>query len=414
MAPELWRGQAATPRTDVYALGALLYELCCGHPPHQARRLVDLAQEVLNTEAAPLGASFSDPELAALIEGCLQRDPAARPASAEGVLAALHAPAPAPPPRRARRLLRAAAVALILLGLSAGGVWLRARAPRRMVRLPGGTFTMGSDPREIAASFAFCQRLGIPCAKEVYEREGPQRQVTVSPFRLDRTEVTNRQFASWLARNRRARIERGRLVMEDGVLLADVYPGTEYSGLQHRDGRIEVRRGFAERPVVQVTWDGAARYCRDQGQRLPTEAEWELAARGTEGARHPWGDEPPRCDGVVFDRRAQKTCAGLPPGPADVATAPQDLSPLGVHDLGGNVAEWVEDAFLPRYPGCPPPCLDPLVRAAPHGEGDAALRVVRGGAWYRAAEACRAAGRARARRDQVQGDIGFRCAASAR
>lgn len=419
MAPELWRGQPATQRSDVYALGALLHELCTGAPPHRAATLAELARAAQEEDPPPL-APRDRSGLYALIDRCLRRDPMVRPASAAEVLSALEALAAGRPRRRA--LLPLAGAGLAVLCVLSALFWtalVSRRGPPRAERIavPGATFAMGSDPREIRAAYAFCQRLGLRCVESIYQREGPVRQVTVSPFALDRTEVKNGHFAAWLARNPRVAIDKRRLVLEDGVLLVDLYPGTEYSGLTLRGGRVEVRAGFGDKPVVQVTWEGAARYCRDQGGRLPTEAEWELAARGPEGARFPWGDEPPRCDGVVFGRVADKACPGQVPGPAAVGSAQQDVTALGLRDLGGNVAEWVQDAFLPRYPPCPAPCLDPLVRpddvaaaAAVTDRGGASLRGVRGGAWYRAAEAARSAGRGRARWDQVQGDIGFRCA----
>jgi formylglycine-generating enzyme required for sulfatase activity len=416
MAPELWRGQPATQRSDVYALGALLHELCTGAPPHRAATLAELARAA--QEQDPPALAKGDPTgLGAVIDRCLRRDPMMRPASAAEVLRALEALSSRRPTSRRRAIVLAGAgPAVLAAGVGVGAlVWHRGPPRVQRIAVPGATFAMGSEPREIRAAYAFCQRLGVRCAESIYQREGPVRQVTVSPFALDRTEVENGHFAAWLARNPRVIIDKRRLVLEDGALLVDLYPGTEYSGLTLRGGRVEVRAGFGDKPVVQVTWEGAARYCRDQGGRLPTEAEWELAARGPEGARFPWGDEPPRCEGVVFGRVADKACPGQVPGPAAVGSAPQDVTALGLRDLGGNVAEWVQDAFLPRYPPCPGPCKDPLVRpedvvAGASNGGEPSLRVVRGGAWYRAAEAARSAGRGRARWDQVQGDIGFRCA----
>jgi formylglycine-generating enzyme required for sulfatase activity len=94
-----------------------------------------------------------------------------------------------------------------------------------------------------------------------------------------------------------------------------------------------------------------------------------------------------------------------------VGGAPQDRSAQGALDLAGNVSEWVMDRFRPRYPDCAAPCADPVVLDEAQAGEASELRVVRGGAWYRAAEACRAAGRSRMRSGQVAGDVGFRCAA---
>jgi formylglycine-generating enzyme required for sulfatase activity len=159
------------------------------------------------------------------------------------------------------------------------------------------------------------------------------------------------------------------------------------------------------------------------GKRLPTEAEWELAARGTNQRLFPWGAALPRCGGVVFGRGddlpADRRCRDHQNQPGPVGKATQDRSPQGVMDLGGNVAEWVADRFVIPYPACGDGCKDPQVSDAEGGEGaagkkgkkkgPAVLRVIRGGSYSLAADACRGAGRIRLQEDLVQLDVGFRC-----
>ena len=100
-------------------------------------------------------------------------------------------------------------------------------------------------------------------------------------------------------------------------------------------------------PITHVTWDEAAAACRRQGARLPTEAEWEFAARGTEGRRYPWGGAPPNCARAnSFECGRQMRPSGSLPGGA---------TPEGVHDLAGNVWEWVEDGYSDDYDGRPHP-----------------------------------------------------------
>jgi formylglycine-generating enzyme required for sulfatase activity len=293
-----------------------------------------------------------------------------------------------------------------------------------MVRIAGGTFTMGSSAEEIEAALRWCRAFSeVQCPHDQYERELPQRQVRLSSFYLDATEVTTERYAAWLDRQTVAQEGqkegppaglhvKGRMVLREHTLLLDLYPSYGHGGLLYSAGRFAVRPGFERRPVTQVTWNGASRYCLDQGKRLPTEAEWEYAAGGARGHRFPWGDAEPRCEGVVFGRGSGLGCAGHGPGPEDVGTATQDRSPQGVFDLAGNVGEWVGDAFVSPYPPCVGTCQDPLVPDPPAGTTDPVLRVVRGGDWFGHAALCRAAGRGRLPQDKASGNIGFRCALS--
>jgi formylglycine-generating enzyme required for sulfatase activity len=274
-----------------------------------------------------------------------------------------------------------------------------------MVVIPASSFTMGSTDAEVAAAFAWCKQLASSgCDLAVYERERPPRTVSLSSFAIDATEVTNADFASWLATVPRLALDSGRLVRTDGELLVDLHP--KGSGLRSESGRVEPRPGQGQRPVVQVTWTAARRYCQAQGKRLPTEAEWERAARGASSLAFPWGDRPPDCGTSVFARADGQTCSSPGGRDEDVGTTPGDRSAEGVLDLAGNVSEWVEDTFLPALPACPAPCRDPVV----HGER--AEKSCRGGNWGSLAEMCRAAGRGRRAPSEVSHHIGFRCASS--
>lgn len=236
----------------------------------------------------------------------------------------------------------------------------------QMVRIPGGTFTIGTDD-------------GLP-------DERPAHQVTIEPFWIDRYEVTNAEFVRFLEAvladpsrdiqlvgsaapgTADARVIRGAdavLLMEDTrahdrrtlVALNDAE-----SRIGIRDGRLVVQPGFEQHPVNEVTWYGARAFCAWRGVRLPTEAEWETAARGREGRVYPWGNEPPTPERAVFARRSNET--------EPVGSRPAGATPERVHDLAGNVAEWTSTLYRP-YPYRPDDG-----REDPDAQGE---RVTRGG-----------------------------------
>jgi len=273
--------------------------------------------------------------------------------------------------------------------------------PEGMVQIDGATFQMGSSKEEVDDALAWCTRLsGEPCPRELYERELPRHAVMVAPFFLDRTEVTNAAFAAALAT---AAVEPDpQFVRVAGTRLADLKG--PHAGVRRAASGFAAVDQKAGLPVVQITWEGAAWYCASVGKRLPSEAEWELAARGADGRAFPWGNERDvTCEQAIHGRAASRKClAG--DRPANVATAPRDVTPEGVHDLGGNVAEWVVDRFAPYDPACTAGC----VASAPVGA--AVKRVARGGYFDGLAESLRAAGRSRFDHDAANVNVGVRCA----
>jgi serine/threonine-protein kinase len=310
-------------------------------------------------------------------------------------------------------------------------------APEGMVRVGGGTLQQGSTSDGVDSAMKLCQRRGVSCRRELYERETPQREVTISDFYMDKTEVTNQDMVAWLNKQQGLKVEKGRFVRIKKVLLLDLFE--EQSGItwtKKKDAPFKVREGDAKRPVSLVTWDGARRYCAGKYMRLPTEAEWEMAARGEEGRFYPWGGDTPQCPGVVFGRAAtlpaDRSCSTGERRPEPVGHAEQDQTPDGVSDLAGNVAEWVQDVFVEHYPACSGGCTDPVQtepgassaaepgadstskkgKSSKKKSADASvmLRVVRGGSFSLPADACRGAGRSRRAEDQAKMDIGFRCA----
>ncbi len=467
MAPEQCTGTGEIDdKADVYALGVILFELLTGALPFTGAATDVMRQHLF---AAPpldrLSPTLPAP-LHELMRLLLAKEPTRRPSAAELVreLRALEtaagatpeaepveplavtAPARAvvaaapsggavttmqgvvrpAPPVRVRRTAWVAGGALVAITAVVAGWRLTQPARHRrphavagMVVIDGGRFRMGSTPDELVAA---CELPGgcLPEEQPQLQRELPAREVTVSTVQIDAREVTSREYATFLnvrTAELSLRDDRddhyprfvdepatGRLLIDLDRLSASVV-GERVDG--GREARFTVEPGRDDHPVEGVTWDGATRYCRDQGKRLPTEAEWELAARGREGRRFPWGAEPPRCDGVVFGRGDGGRCPGRTATLEPAATATQDVTPAGVRDLGGNVYEWVQDSFVASYRDCGA-CEDPVVNEAVAIDDD--FRIMRGGNYVSPAWTARTTTRSRQRRIAGRVGLGFRCA----
>ena len=345
---------------------------------------------------------------------------ASQPSTASLAAMSRETPAAPPPKRRwpwmagaAAIVAGAAATAVVMSRPGARGAKPTLQPLPGMAIVEGARFGMGSTPDEVAAA---CADLGgcDDAVKPQLARESPVRQVTVSTFQIDTHEVTNREFSAFLNANSSVIGLRDdsdehypRFVLDEptGLTLYDLYVD---GGIERRtDGTFAAKAGKENLPVIQVTWDGASRYCRHAGKRLPTEAEWELAARGVERRRFPWGSEAPRCDQVQFGRGSRPVCPGQPAALVDVGTSPQDVTPNGIRDLAGNAAEWVQDAFdRPAYGDCGD-CRDPVQDLAPGAADD--FRLFRGGSFRGPAWMARTTTRNRMKRDAVGDGIGFRC-----
>ena len=239
--------------------------------------------------------------------------------------------------------------------------------PGDMVLIPAAEFTMGCDLEH---------NYGYGCPAD----ELPQHLVSLSEFEIDVYEVTNAQYAA---------------CVEAGGCAAPTLTAS-----QSRENYYD-NREFADYPMINVSWAQAAAYCSWAGKRLPTEAEWELAARGAEPKTYPWGDEAPDCTQAnSYFNTGMAACVG---DTAAVGSYPEGASVYGVMDMAGNVWEWVADSYVEDFYSVSP-AENPLAEEANQ------LRVVRGGGWAGNWLAVRVSGRA-FDLDIYQGlDLGFRCA----
>ena len=235
------------------------------------------------------------------------------------------------------------------------------------VFVPAGSFLMGSEDGE--------------------PRESPIHEVTLDAFWLDRSEVTNAQFAAFVAdTGYETTAER-----EGGAWNAagEAWDYIEGANWQHPRGPDSDLTGLEAHPVILVTWDDAMAYATWAGGRLPTEAEWEYAARGPEGRVYPWG--------AAFDGQKLNFCdlncpfPGADPTVDDgfAFTAPAGVYPdgaswVGALDMAGNLWEWLGDWFSPGYYASSP-------AVNPTGPASGEQRGVRGGSWLRTAQHARSA-----------------------
>jgi len=179
-----------------------------------------------------------------------------------------------------------------------------------MVEIPAGEFQMGN-----ASSDSF-----------------PPQTVYLDTFYIDRYETTNAEYVEFLNALGETYFACGGITCTD----IDYRAGHDYpSHILKVDGRFVVEAGYENYPVTAVTWEGADAYCRWRGKRLPTDFEWEKAARGTSGLVFPWGD---KWDPTKYARKL-----------SPVGSYPEDVSPYGVWDVVGNVQEWISGWYDPDY-----------------------------------------------------------------
>ena len=237
-----------------------------------------------------------------------------------------------------------------------------------MVRIPAGAFTLGSNDGR--------------------DDERPADTVTLAAFEMDRLQVTNAEFAKFLQRHGPSDSQGRRYFdWDDGD-----------ARIHRVEGVWRADTGFDDHPVVEVSWLGALAYCQSLGKRLPTEAEWEKAARGADARRYPWGDTSPTALHARFASGWNDT--------APVTQHVAHPSPYGLVGMAGNAWHWVSSAYRP-YPYRDHDGREDLTPGP--------VRATRGGGHDSPAEALRTTERGRTlSRAPAAGhhNIGFRCARS--
>jgi iron(II)-dependent oxidoreductase len=234
------------------------------------------------------------------------------------------------------------------------------------VLVPAGPFLMGQDGDSEGAA--------------------PARTVTLDAFLIDRTEVTNAQYAAFLNENGNQN--------EGGVPWVDMADDENF--LTQASGTFQPLPGFENHPVIQVSWYGARAYCQAVGRRLPTDAEWEKAARGDDGRGYPWGNTAIGCDLANYWNGNVNGCVGTP---VAVGSYSAGASPYGVLDMAGNTWEWTSTLWA-HYP-----------YDEEDGREDArqtGLRTVRGGSYDSPAREVRGAQRSGINPHYGYDDVGLR------
>jgi formylglycine-generating enzyme required for sulfatase activity len=233
------------------------------------------------------------------------------------------------------------------------------------VTIPAGTFLMGAQKEDPHSP---------NCDREAHPDESPVHEVDLNAYRIGRYPVTVEEYARFLD--------------DEG-----------YRGEREQPDDWEGQLLHPNRPVVSVTWHEAAAYCAWAGGRLPTEAEWERAARGPEGRTFPWGNEPP--DPGRANYFETKVGYATP-----VGLFPRGMTPEGVHDLAGNIWERVADWFGEDYYWKAP-------RSNPRGPAQGRYRILRGGSSDSIVRLLRSSSRSANRPEYRYVDVGFRCARDA-
>ncbi len=260
------------------------------------------------------------------------------------------------------------------------------------VTLLSSSMAAGSMPNEIVgkdtAPLVLIPAGSFPMGVPKGDRDGgrdeyPRHDVWVDAFYIDKFEVTNGRYLEFV------KATGHRIPENPSKPERTLWKGTQIS------------EAVAERPVINVDWHDAAAYCSWAEKRLPTEAEWEKAAKGTEDRRFPWGNVEPTNKHLNFNQRWRGEKTLMPVGSYEAGK-----SPYGVHDTAGNVYEWVADWYDPAY-------YEKSPAKNPKGPDTGTYRVLRGSGWAVETPLVRIFTRIKSDPMNRNDSTGFRCAIDA-
>ena len=255
-----------------------------------------------------------------------------------------------------------------------------------MAFIRGGKFGRGSNFEQNKAAFKMCRKYDKSCKLWWFSDEYPLKLVKLDSYWIDIFEVTNEKYLEFVeATGHPPALDSS--CTTDACREGNLWTGNSFP------------KGIAKQPVTQVNWYDAEAYCAWRGKRLPTEAEWEKAARGPSANIYPWGNGFPK--GRATFKRKWRGVHTM----TRVGSYPTGVSVYGVHDMAGNVWEWVADWYSRTY-------YSKGTKLNPKGWEKGEFKSVRGGSWVNHADTLRSAFRRWSKPDVRFNDTGFRCAKS--
>jgi len=269
---------------------------------------------------------------------------------------------------------------------------------------------MGLASSQMNTVLSICRSESADCSRAIFGDDKPAHTVYLDTYEIGRYEVTNAQFAAFVA-------DTDYVTDAEAAGRGQVQVGSDWEWVngadwRHPEGSDSDIAGRMGHPVVQVSWNDANTYCEWANGRLPTDAEWEKAARGPstgsgDGRIYPWGDNF-RCDGANLDDettidRFSTRCDDGWFRTAPVGSFPDGVSPYGLFDMAGNVREWVSDWYDSDYYESSP-------RTNPAGPSRGQYKSTRGGSWFTDRTWARVTDRRPFKPDFRSNYLGFRCA----